>query len=136
MSKLSDPLKAATYRGLLRRHEMLKAGGGTLTTKQVANFLGLSAEAVDRRRASNQLLAVPRGDGFSYPGFQFDEGKTLPGMEDVLRALSAVDPLMQLLFFNSANERLDGRTPIEALRQGELERVVEIANIYGEQGAL
>jgi hypothetical protein len=137
MSKLSDPLKVATLRGFLRRKEMLEAAGGALTPDQVAKILALSTETVDKRRSSNQLLAVPRGvHGFSYPRFQFDDGKTLAGLEDALEVLRAVDPWMQLNFFTTSNGRLDGKTPIEALRSGEIDQVVKMANIYGEQGAL
>jgi hypothetical protein len=57
-------------------------------------------------------------------------------LEDVLRALATLDPLMQLVFCSNSNERLDGRSPIEALRQGELEQVLGIAKAYGEQGAV
>ncbi|MBB6143699.1 hypothetical protein HNQ77_001648 [Silvibacterium bohemicum] len=131
-----DPLAAAKLRGLKRRQEMLKAAGETLTSEQVAEVLNLSRQAVDKRRSSNQLLALTQGKrGYSYPGFQFHEGKTLDGLESVLKALSAVDPWMQLNFFTSPNERLGGKNPIEALRKGKIDEVVKIASTYGEQGA-
>lgn len=131
-----DPLAAAKLRGLQRRQQMLKVAGGALTGKGVADLLNISRQAVDKRRASNQLLALTQGRrGYSYPGFQFDEGKTLKGLEDVLKELSAHDPWMQLNFFTSANERLGGSTPIEALRSGKIDDVVKVAGMYGEQGA-
>jgi hypothetical protein len=43
---------------------------------------------------------------------------------------------MQLNFFTSPNERLGGKTPIEALRQGSSSEVAKVASVYGEQGAL
>ncbi|MEI9980198.1 MAG: hypothetical protein WDN23_14585 [Edaphobacter sp.] len=132
-----DPLVAAKLRGLSRRQEMLKAAGGALSSEQVGEVLGLSRQAVDKRRSTNQLLALTQGRrGYSYPAFQFDEGKTLEGLEEVLKSLSAVDPWMQLNFFTSPNERLSGNTPIEALRRGKSSEVAKIARVYGEQGAL
>jgi hypothetical protein len=132
-----DPLLAAKLRGLYRRQEMLRAAGGALSSQQVAEVLSLSRQAVDKRRSSNQLLALTQGRrGYSYPGFQFEEGKTLSGIEDVLKALSALDPWMQLNFFTSPTERLGGKTPVEALREGKVNDVVSIASTYGEQGAL
>lgn len=132
-----DPLVAAKLRGLYRRREMLEAAGGTLTSEQVAHILGLSRQAVDKRRSSNQLLALTQGRrGYSYPAFQFEESKTVPGLEDVLKALSALDPWMQLSFLTGRSERLGGNTPMEVLHQGKLNDVVKAASTYGEQGAL
>jgi hypothetical protein len=131
-----DPLVAAKLRGLYRRQEMLRIAGGALTSEKVAEVLNLSRQAVDKRRSSNQLLALTQGRrGYSYPGFQFEEGKTLSGLEDVLNALGALDPWMQLNFFTTPIERLNGKTPIEALRKGNVNEVVRIASTYGEQGA-
>lgn len=131
-----DPLAAAQLRGRKRRQEMLKAAGGTMTSGQVAKSLNLCHQAVDKRRSSNQLLALAQGRrGYSYPSFQFYEGKTLEGLERVLRGLSSVDPWMQLNFFTSPDEHLEGKSPIEALQQGKINEVARIASIYGEQGA-
>jgi hypothetical protein len=132
-----DPLVAAKLRGLDLRQQMLKTSGGALSSEKVAEILGISRQAVDKRRASNQLLALTQGRrGYSYPSFQFDEGKTLKGLEDVLGKLCALDPWMQLIFFTRPNERLGGNTPIEALRKGKVDDVASVASGYGEQGAL
>ena len=132
-----DPLVAAKLRGLKLRQQMLATAGGALTSEQVADVLGISRQAVDKRRSSNQLLALTQGRrGYSYPSFQFDEGKTLKGLEEVLGNLGTLDPWMQLNFFTSAHERLGGKTSIKALRDGSVEEVKNMASGYGEQGAL
>jgi hypothetical protein len=132
-----DPLVAAKLRGLNLRQQMLKTAGGSLTSEKVAELLGVSRQAVDKRRASNQLLALTQGKrGYSYPSFQFEEGKTLKGLEDVLGKLSALDPWMQLNFFTRPNERLGSSTPIETLREGKVDDVLSVASGYGEQGAI
>lgn len=132
-----DPLAAAKLRGMKRRKEMVKAAGGTMTSEQVAEALNLSRQAVDKRRSSNQLLALAQGrQGYSYPSFQFHEGKTLEGLERVLRGLNSLDSWMQLNFFTSPDERLEGKNPIEALKQGKINEVARIASTYGEQGSL
>lgn len=108
-----------------------------MTSEQVAKVLNLSRLAVDKRRASNQLLALTQGKrGYSYPRFQFHEGKTLDGFEYVLKSLNSFDSWMQLNFFTSPDERLEGKSPIEALQQGKINEVARIASTYGEQGAL
>jgi hypothetical protein len=132
-----DPVLAAKLRGLELRRDMLKTSGGALTSERVAEVLDVSRQAVDKRRASGQLLALTQGKrGYSYPGFQFEDGKTLKGLEEVLANLRSLDPWMQLRFFTSPNERLHQKSPIEVLRKGKFEEVVAVASTYGEQGAL
>jgi len=132
-----DPFIAAKFRGLKRKKQMLETAGGTLTSEQVAEVLGISRQAVDKRRLSNQLLALTQGKrGYSYPSFQFDDGRTIPGLEEVLGELKSLDPWMQMVFFTNPHERLGVKTPIERLQKGSIEDVKSIAVEYGEQGAL
>ena len=132
-----DPLLAAKMRGLKRKKQMLDVAGGVLSSQQVAELLGISRQAVDKRRAANQLLALTQGRrGYSYPRFQFEEGKTTKGLEEVLANLKGLDPWMQLVFFTSPNERLESKTPIDGLRKGLVNEVGQAAGGYGEQGAL
>lgn len=46
----------------------------------------------------------------------------MPGLEDVLGALSRHDPLSRVIFMLSPNDRLDDATPLEALRKGQKDR--------------
>jgi hypothetical protein len=132
-----DPIIASKLRGFELREGMLKKSGGVLSSGEVAELLNVSRQAVDKRRAAHQLLALTQGRrGYSYPSFQFEEGKTLDGLEEVLRNLSALDPWMQLKFFTSPHERLGDKTPMEALRSGRANDVLRAASGYGEQGAI
>ena len=132
-----DPIVAAKLRGFELRQEMLSKAEGVFSSGKVAELLRLSRQAVDKRRAANQLLALTQGRrGYSYPSFQFEDGKTLDGLEEVLKNLTALDPWMQLRFFTSPHERLGGKTPIEALRSGRVSDAVRAASGYGEQGAM
>jgi len=131
-----EPFIAAKFRGLKRKKQMLETAGGTLTSEQVAEMLGISRQAVDKRRSSNQLLALTQGRrGYSYPSFQFEDGKSVPGLEAVLGELKPLDPWMQMVFFTNPHERLNGKTPMELLQKGAIEDVKAIAVDYGEQGA-
>jgi hypothetical protein len=132
-----DPFLAAKLRGIKRKKQMLDTSGGAVSSQEVAELLGISRQAVDKRRASNQLLALTQGRrGYSYPRFQFEEGKTIEGLQEVLAELKALDPWMQMVFFTSPHERLDGKTPIQHLQKGLVKEVLLAANGYGEQGAL
>ena len=131
-----DPFIAAKFRGLKRKRQMLEAAGGALTSEQVAKVLGISRQAVDKRRASKQLLALTQGRrGYSYPSFQFEDGRTIAGLEDVLGQLGDLDPWMQMVFFTTRNERLGEQTPLEKLKKGLVDEVKAVASGYGEQGA-
>ena len=129
-----DEMSLEEVETLLIRKALARFDGNV---SRAAEVLGLSRQAVDKRRSSNQLLALTQGRrGYSYPGFQLEESKTLSGLEDVLKALSALDPWMQLNFFTSPTERLGGKTPIETLRERKVNDVISIASAYGEQGAM
>jgi hypothetical protein len=132
-----DPFVAAKFRGLRRKQQMLETAGGALTSEQTARVLGISRQAVDKRRASNQLLALTQGKrGYSYPSFQFEDGKTITGLEEILAELRELDPWMQMVFFASPNERLDDKTPLEGLEKGLVSEVKAAATGFGEQGAV
>ena len=131
-----DPLIRAKLRGIEHRKRIIEKLGGTLSVGQVSELIGISRQAVDKRRSQNQLIGLIQGKrGYAYPAFQFEDGKTLGGLKEVLDALSGHDPWMQSIFFANGNDRLNHRTPLDALRQGETEAVVRAAEAYGEQGA-
>lgn len=135
-SAAADPLAPAKFRGLERKRQLVEAAGGTLSAQGVAELLGITRQAVDKRRAQNQLVALTQGRrGYIYPWFQFEDGKTLPGLEEVLQELKSFDPWMQLAFFVNSNDRLSGRTPAAALRAGDQLDVLRAARSYGEHGA-
>jgi len=134
---VEDPFIAAKLRGLKRKQQMLETAGGALTSERVAEVLGISRQAVDKRRTSNQLLALTQGRrGYSYPGFQFEDGKTITGLEEVLAQLKELDPWMQMVFFTSPNERLSDKTPLEGLKKGRVSEVKAVATEFGEQGSI
>jgi hypothetical protein len=131
----ADPLIRAKLGGIEHRKRILEKLGGTLSAEQVSELIGISRQAVDRRRSQNQLIGLTQGKrGYAYPAFQFEDGKTLDGLKEVLDALSGHDPWMQSIFFANGNDRLTGKTPLDALRQGKTEAVVRAAEAYGEQG--
>lgn len=101
-------------------------------------MLGVTQQAVDKRRRAGKLLAVPVGRGYRYPAWQFDErgrGGVLPGLEEVLESFGVEEPWMRASFFLRRNGRLDDRRPLDVLREGEMEAVKRAARAYGEHGA-
>lgn len=130
-----DPLAEARLQGLEARTFLLHAEGGAVSADEAAALLGLTRQAVDRRRRANKLLALTMGRrGYVYPAWQFCEQGTLPGLEETLAVLDAFGPWSRLSWFISPNARLDRRSPLSLLREGQVAPVIKAAQLYGEQG--
>ena len=132
-----DPLAAAKLRGLRARQELLEKEGGLVGAQEVAEHLGLSRQAVHKRQRAGRLLALERGrHGHGYPIWQLVPGGTLPGLEEVLTALGDAGPWAKLSFFLRPHVALDGDSPLERLRCGDVKPALRAARLRGEHGAL
>ena len=131
-----DPFVEAMALGAAIRQELLTSGGGGLTSSQVSSALGITRQAVDKRRIRHALLAVPNGSGeYLYPACQFTSAGVIPGLEDVLRAFQIRSPWTQLSALLAPAPALGGRTILDALKSGAIERAIAIAASFGEQAA-
>lgn len=105
-----------------------------LTAPQVARLLGTSRQTPHDRVKSGALLAVSDRGGLRFPAWQFDpQGPDgiLAGLPLVLRALAGAPPLAQASWFVRPNPFLDGRTPLDALKRGEVVRLIDLARAVG-----
>ena len=136
----NEALERAFARADTARDEIL-ARPDMLTGEQIAERLGLSRATIDNRRVAGKMLAVDLGTkrGLRYPEWQCDllrdtAGRT--GFEKVLGALGKTDPWPQYRFFTQAAPALGGRSPIDAIRAGEVNAVARAAATWaaGEQG--
>ena len=131
-----DPFMEAMARGAAIKHELLTGSGGGLTSSQVSSALGITRQAVDKRRSRRALLAVPNGSGeYVYPACQFTSDGVIPGLEEVLRAFQIRSPWTQLSVLLASAPALGGKTILEALKSGATERAIAIAASFGEQAA-
>lgn len=139
MESDEDPLRSARLRGFRMKRQLLEKGGGTMSTAEVAKLLGLTPQAVHKRRRARKLLAVKVGTrSLAHPVWQFGgEDGVLNGLEDVLTSLDeTLGPWMTLAFFLNENSALgEGTTPLEALRRGDVAQALRAARMYGEHGA-
>lgn len=127
-----DPLALARIGGLRAKQQLLTAEGGTCTAEQMAQMLGITRQAVDKRRRKGTLIGVSLGRrGYAYPVWQVG----LDGLDLVLQALGDLGPWGQLTFMLAGNVLLDGETALAVLRRGELDRVLLAADMLGEQVA-
>lgn len=131
-----DPFVEAMARGAAIKQELLTSGGGGLTSSQVSNALGITRQAVDKRRIRHALLAVPNGSGeYVYPACQFTRDGVVAGLEEVLRAFQIRSPWSQLSVLLAPAPALGGKTIVEALKSGAIKKAVAIAASFGEQAA-
>ena len=118
-----EPLAGAIARGAEVRSRLTKAAGGMLSADAVGKALGISRQAVDKRRAAGRLLAMRiRGD-WHYPAAQFHDGETLPGLDEVIAGMRESSPWSVLDFLLAPDDALDGRSPLAALRAGDVAAV-------------
>jgi hypothetical protein len=131
-----DPFVEAMALGTAIKQELLTSGGGGLTSSQVASALGITRQAVDKRRIRQALLAVPNGSGeYLYPACQFTSTGVIPDLEKILRAFRIRSPWTQLSALLASTPALGGRTILDALKSGTIERAIAIAASFGEQAA-
>ncbi len=137
LARRIDPLAAARVRGLQMKRELLERAGGTLQPREVAELLGMSRQAVGKRRRAGKLIAVQTGRrGYEYPACQFEDTGAIDNLEEVLGAFADdIDAWMQLAFLINPNESLGGESPLDLLRRGELGAVARAARTHGEHGA-
>lgn len=133
----ADPAVAAKLRGVEAKRSLLESDGGTLSAEELGELLGITRQAVDKRRRAGKLLAIAvNGRGLRYPAWQVHSGQLLGGLEDVLAALEPDSPLMHIQFFLSGNYALEGKRPLDLLRRGQrLKDVLRAAKVLDTHGA-
>ena len=102
---------------------------GALTSSQVAELLGTSRQTPHDRVKAQTLLGLLDNGVLRFPTWQFDpEGPdgVIDGLPEILKTLQVSD-FAKLNWLVRPNPFLDGLTPIQALRQGYKERVIEEA---------
>ncbi|HEY1495513.1 MAG TPA: hypothetical protein VGF49_13270 [Candidatus Solibacter sp.] len=131
-----DPFLEAMAKGAAVKQELLTRAGGGLTSSQAASALGITRQAVDKRRSRRALLAVPDGSGdYVYPACQFTKDGVITGLDEVLKAFQVESPWTQLSVLLEPAPALRGKTIVEALKSGAVERAVAIAAAFGDQAA-
>jgi hypothetical protein len=130
---LLDPLAVAKARGDQAKLDILADQGEVLDADEVAVKLGLTVADIDAQREEGLLVALPLTTGcWVFPSWQFVDGGLIPGLEDVLRSLPAPGPWSRILFLQGSDPYLDGQTPLELIRKGEIGPVQRLAAAYDE----
>ena len=133
-----DARARAVLRGVEYARADLRDAGGAYDVEQVRALLhDVSRQAIDKRVKEGSLLAVPGpSNRRRFPTVQFrDDGAVIDGLKEVQEALGYSSQWAVLNFLVNPDDNLNDERPIDVLRRGELDRVLESARRIGVQGA-
>lgn len=129
-----DPLVPALARSVEHRGQLLRRAGGVLSAEDAGKIVGVSRQAIDKRRRSDTILAIREGSDWKYPACQFQDGEVLPGIADVVRGFKTQGAWAALDFLLANDSALGGRSPLEALRQGDRAAVERLIRVNAGDG--
>lgn len=114
---------------LPKRWELDDEVGPFFETSGVCERLGVTRQRVHALANQGRLLKVMTTDHVAfYPAFQFDGREPVHGLREVLAEFAeAEDPWMVATWFISPDPGLDGRSPIQALRDGATDEAAGVA---------
>ena len=125
-------LEAARMRNLVRvLQDRARLREESFRTGEVEDLLVVGRERLRQMRGRGEILGVVRGERRPtlYPRWQFGaDGEILEELPDVISAAREVGMGSEELhfFMTEPDERLGGEPPVELLRRGEAERVVDL----------
>lgn len=105
----------------------------SLTASEVARLLNTSRQTPHDRMRAATLLGLLDNGAYRFPTWQFDaQGPdgVIDGLPDVLKVLQISD-FAKLNWLVRPNPILGGLTPVEALKKGEKEQVLQEARGIG-----
>lgn len=125
-------VEEALRRGAEFKAQLLQDKESMWPTEKVAEKFGISRQAVLKQRDSNKALGLEgAGRGLHFPAWQFDD-RVRTHLPEILGAFMVRDSWGKYLFLTQPQRRLRGRTPLQALVDGDADRVIEIARALGE----
>jgi len=129
-----NAFQMARLRGEISKLELLDEAGPMLTLGEAAEALSVSKQAVHKRLQSGSLFGIKAKREIRIPAWQIREREVVPGIAKVLNNLATTD-WGKMLFLHSENMQLEGRKPMDLILKGDSASVVEVAALFGEQGA-
>lgn len=133
-SEDSDPLAGALGRSIAHRRLLRERAGEMLSVGQVGQLLGISRQAIDKRRAARRILALRQGSDWLYPAFQFRDGEVLDGLGEVLEACAAMDGWSIVDILLAPDDAFGGRSLLDMLRAGDHAQVARHLDQLGGDG--
>ena len=94
-----------------------------MTVSDVASLLGITRQAVEKRRKAGKLIALSAGKrGYAYLQWQVSsDGVLLPGLEEVFGDLEEHSAMARSIVMLSPTIRLNGQRPVDMIRRGRID---------------
>lgn len=123
--QVASAQRANLLRNFALRRSLLE---DSMTSPEVAELLGrASRQTAHDRAAAGTLLAIKDGGLWRFPIWQFDAAGpdgVIEGLPEVISELPSMAPLARLAWFRNPKRGLNSRTPLEALRERDLDLVI------------
>lgn len=137
VQKPENKLASALVRGISVRQQMALDEEGNQSTEETARLLGMTKQSVLNLYHAGKVLAwrTEKQGALRFPVWQFIENRRLPGLEEILMKLNAnpqLDDWAKIGFFLQTHGMLNGRRPLDLLRENNLEMVLKAAQAYVE----
>lgn len=126
-----DPLEA----GWRAVEQMRDAEGGAWTGPELESRFKLSSALLHRRRKEHRIVHWRDAKhDFHYPKWQFTpSGALLPGVQEILQLFRSEDEWRVMAYFLGKRRQLEDRRPLDLLREGDKEKVLEHARIHAQE---
>lgn len=122
--------------GEIRFRNLIALRGGVHSSDEVAKILNKPTETIVEMAQGRQLIAFRWSESWAYPVAQFENGKVIGGVREVLAAFpDNTDDITVALFFLTSYEST-GQTPLALLKAGNyLDALILSAHTMSEHGA-
>ena len=124
---LASALARAKARGATKAFDILKTAD-MLTARDFGPLIGASHETVNTKRKRHEILGLAGATrGIKYPRWQVtDAGMPLPGLARLFGVLGE-QPWTVYRFLRTTHAELGGKTALDALKAGQIDAVVGVA---------
>lgn len=127
-----DPMTGAMILAFDHRRQLLEQASPLLTAAEVQKILGVSRQAIDKRRERGSILGIRIGHNWAYPQLQFDlegGGQVYPCLSKVLAIHKGDSAWVVLDSLLAADPAFGGMTLLQVVREGR----VDLIDLYARQ---
>ena len=130
---MTADVQALIAAGDVRKAELIEMAGGLYSLSEVASLLKLPEQLIEEWRKAGTIIAVRAGDDHGYPACQFGPNGIVPGLSEALAVMPLRADWMRLEWLLVPDNALEGHSSLEALREGRIEEVVDVARGQGAE---
>lgn len=112
--------------------DSLLAQGLVVSSHEMCKVLGISRQGLYKAKKANRLFSFFRAGQHYYPAFFGNPSFDQVQIQKVCKVLGQLPASAKWQFFNTASYSMNSRTPLQALRAGQFDRVLLLAAAFSE----